>query len=213
MLGARLIAYRRCHGLHQRLVEAGGHPDRLREDGCHPGSGDPVQAFVPPGVGGHIQPRDRRRLVQCLGDLLAPGHLRDQDIDPLIDRQRRVKVALVHSSRSHKAFLPSSDGSSSSSPSPAGGADEDDGYHGDDEECQNAGEESHGSRIAHPTPPQVCQCRAMVRQHHSRWPRRWRWLSPLAERVGTGSGSRRVVSVRRLLALGGLGRYARMRES
>ena len=90
VLGAKLGGDRVCRFLDQRRVPRGRHADRLREHRRHAGAGDPVQAFVPPVVRGHTQPRNRRGSMTELRGLLFQRHARHERRRALLGRERRV---------------------------------------------------------------------------------------------------------------------------
>jgi hypothetical protein len=91
-LGARLGADCGRDPAHERLVEGGGQADGLGEHGGDPLVGHAVQRLAPPVVGGDLQARDRGRRAAELGGLLVVRHARDEIVDALVDRQRRVQV-------------------------------------------------------------------------------------------------------------------------
>ena len=92
VLGPGLVRDDAGHLVHERLVEGGGEADRLREDGGDAGPGHPVEALVPPLVGGHAQARDRRRLVRELGDLLLDAHPRHEVAGPGLEVEVGIQV-------------------------------------------------------------------------------------------------------------------------
>ena len=51
-----------------------------------------MQSFVPPVVLRDAEPRNRRRGVHHLRDFLFERHARDEIIDALVQRERRVQV-------------------------------------------------------------------------------------------------------------------------
>jgi hypothetical protein len=50
-----------------------------------------VKRFVPPNIRGNLQPRDRRGVIDHLGNLFLERHPRDQISDPLLHRLRRIE--------------------------------------------------------------------------------------------------------------------------
>ncbi len=75
---ANLDADRGGHIMNERRIEGGGQPDGLGEVGGGDGSDGSVQGLRPPVVSRHAQPRDRRRHIDQLPDLLVERHPGDQ---------------------------------------------------------------------------------------------------------------------------------------
>ena len=61
--------------LQQSVVEHGGHADGLGEAGGGTGPGNAVQGFVPPVVGGDVQPGDGGGIIAQLAGHFLHGHL------------------------------------------------------------------------------------------------------------------------------------------
>ena len=74
ILRARFVGDDRRHLEHRAIVPRRGDANRLRKHGCQPRARNAVERFVPPVVLGHAEPRDRRRDVLHLHDLLFEGH-------------------------------------------------------------------------------------------------------------------------------------------
>ena len=79
----------------ERLVEGGGEPDGLGEDGGDAGAGHAVETLVPPVVGGDPQARDGGRIVRELRDLLCGAHPRDEVPGSRLEVERQVLVGGV----------------------------------------------------------------------------------------------------------------------
>ena len=92
VLGTRLVGDGGGDLAHQRLVEGGGHADRLREDRRRAGSRDTVEALVPPVVGGDAEPLDGRGGVHELRDLLLHRHSGDQVCRTLLEAEAEIQV-------------------------------------------------------------------------------------------------------------------------
>ena len=95
MFGARLVGNHRGDPADQRHIERRRQPDGLRKHRGTAGPANPVQTFIPPVIGRHIEPGDRRGPVEHLRDLLAQGHLRHQDVRPLPGRKFGIAVTTV----------------------------------------------------------------------------------------------------------------------
>src|ERR1019366_8531740 len=92
VLGAGLVGDRRGHAEDEAGIPGRGQPDGLREHRGAAGARHPVQALVPPVVGGNAEPLDGRRIVHRLRDLLRDGHAREQVVHALLQRRIGVQV-------------------------------------------------------------------------------------------------------------------------
>ena len=64
--------------LHKVRIAGSRKTDRLRKNGCRPGSRDAVQCFVPPVVSRNVQPFNRGSIVAQLRGFFFKCHFRDQ---------------------------------------------------------------------------------------------------------------------------------------
>ena len=78
VLGAAFGSGHIAQTLQTLIVEHGSHADGLGEAGCDTGAGNTVEGFVPPVVGGDVQPLDGGSIVTELAHLLIQGHLGNQ---------------------------------------------------------------------------------------------------------------------------------------
>ena len=73
-------------GVDERCIPCGGVADGLRKHGGEAGSGDAVESFVPPVVGGNIEARNGRGAIDKLGDFLFERKPTNEVIDTFVDR-------------------------------------------------------------------------------------------------------------------------------
>ncbi len=104
-----LVADRLRLGPQQLRVERGRQPDRLRKHRCRTRPGHSVQRLVPPFVGGHPEPGNRRRIVLQLRDLFLQCHVSYEVRGALLEAARHVPVrrlgrALRHRALRHRAL-------------------------------------------------------------------------------------------------------------
>ena len=78
VLGAALGGGDAAQLFDQLVVKGCAQADGLGEHRRRAGAGHPVQGFVPPVILRHVQPRDRRGIVNQLGRRFLQGHAADQ---------------------------------------------------------------------------------------------------------------------------------------
>jgi hypothetical protein len=95
VLGPALVPDHGRRLVQERSVERGSEADRLREDGGDARARDAVEGLVPPLVGRHPQPRDGRRLVRELRDLLFDRHARHEVARSHFEAEIGIEVGRV----------------------------------------------------------------------------------------------------------------------